>query len=737
MEFVVRTTDHEDGTSAPRDDCEVVPNVPHGSASVLRDDLAVVPLISQYDMADVQYCTSDVPHHPTTGCRVAGTPQMDVPTSTLHPLPAPIPTSVATNVKFVVRMAGQEDGMFTLPDDLLVVLSDTQGRAPVLEDDREVVHFNAQGGTMDQQRCRSEMPHPASTVRCAARTSSLPLDVHGAYDHPSSIAPDFLSGSYIARPPATQHGLHVLTEVQGPDWPSAAEPPLVQLAESWVHLDDRSSSPQSRAAAFREELYSQPEVRAPGSVKTAEHLAVQLTGPQYDLDLLDEVLDLNPDLLSSHHRLRDPGASASAQPDACVAPTNTRVRDCEATTALPTVQQPALTDSDRPERLSDRQPDENFTVLIEGSILGTPTKLPITSFAAPDIGGDYERRHESELVHAPRRSSAGRTEDQGGVEVEVEEIAEAGEAEEEGQTEGREGEGHGVGKEDKLPCSEDKSTPVLDVPPPLISPPLTPSSPLSTATTTTLVVVAITVHNGGTGRPRGDLQVAPGTARHCGTIGERVCSSDVSDIFTAHAQTTSSSLDIYAEVLSSGSNNECLKVLAAHSPPPIPLPPPVTITTINVVVVAVTTYDGGTNGLWNVLRAAPGMTMHRGTIGELTCSTDVPDRSAAHVQTLGFPVDVHDEEVDGDSRSEYLVVLVPVSLPCIPIPPPIGHIQYGRASDSGSAELAGECEYITARVATTLTGPITIIHDVSGELHSSPTWVAIIIPGCITPLSYV
>ncbi|KAH9914210.1 uncharacterized protein B0H18DRAFT_1046330, partial [Fomitopsis serialis] len=666
MEFVVRTTDHEDGTSAPRDDCEVVPNVPHGSASVLRDDLAVVPLISQYDMADVQYCTSDVPHHPTTGCRVAGTPQMDVPTSTLHPLPAPIPTSVATNVKFVVRMAGQEDGMFTLPDDLLVVLSDTQGRAPVLEDDREVVHFNAQGGMMDQQRCRSEMPHPASTVRCAARTSSLPLDVHGAYDHPSSIAPDFLSGSYIARPPTTQHGLHVLTE----------------LAESWVHLDDRSSSPQSRAAAFREDLYSQPEVRAPGSVKTAEHLAVQLTGPQYDLDLLDEVLDLNPDLLSSHHRLRDPGASASAQPDACVAPTNTRVRDCEATTALPTVQQPALTDSDRPERLSDRQPDENFTVLIEGSILGTPTKLPITSFAAPDIGGDYERRHESELVHAPRRSSAGRTEDQGGVEVEVEEIAEAGEAEEEGQTEGREGEGHGVGKEDKLPCSEDKSTPVLDVPPPLISPPLTPSSPLSTATTTTLVVVAITVHNGGTGRPRGDLQVAPGTARHCGTIGERVCSSDVSDIFTAHAQTTSSSLDIYAEVLSSGSNNEYLKVLAAHSPPPIPLPPPVTITTINVVVVAVTTYDG----------AAPGMTMHRGTI--------------AHAQTLGFPVDVHDEEVDGDSRSEYLVVLVPVSLPCIPIPPPIGHIH---------AELAGECEYITARVATTLTGPITIIHDVSGE----------------------
>ncbi|KAH9912266.1 uncharacterized protein B0H18DRAFT_1127404 [Fomitopsis serialis] len=58
---------------------------------------------------------------------------------TYLPASAPTPASVMLNVESVVHVAGQEDNLFALQDDLMVVPSELQGRTPAVGDDRLAV----------------------------------------------------------------------------------------------------------------------------------------------------------------------------------------------------------------------------------------------------------------------------------------------------------------------------------------------------------------------------------------------------------------------------------------------------------------------------------------------------------------------------------------------------------------------------------------------------------------------
>ncbi|KAH9924499.1 uncharacterized protein B0H18DRAFT_1211770 [Fomitopsis serialis] len=601
VRLVVRTTGHEYGTSAHRYNCEVVPDVPRE----LRYDPEVVPGPStlQGNTTDAQYCTSDVPHNFSTGYRVADTPQTDVSASISPSLTVPAQAIVATNVKFAARIASDGEGTIAPRGDPRIVPPTLQDGAPVLEDDREVVLFISQGGTTDQQRCRSDVPHSTSTG-CDA------------------VFADSSSASRIAHSTAPQDTLHILTEVQASDCFSTAEPHLVQLAEPLDDPDDLSrnaldparvmaSDPQ-RMTSPREACTALTDVQTQLlRVCAAEPSTVQLADspddPTYDRQSSCHDVDadgcrtvthatqdariaptavrqsdrpcaaephavqlLDLGTVSSHQSLCDPSAPANAQSDACVFTMNALARDRDSTAALLPVQQPALTDPDRPERHPDRQPDENFTVLVEGSLLGTPTQLPIDSFAAPDIGGDYERHHESEVARALRRSSAGRMADQAGDEGDVDESAETEESDEEGLAEGGGEEGCGVGEGDEPASSKDRGTSMSEVPPPPLPPPPTPPPPPVTTTTTNAVIVAATTHVDGMIDPWGDLQVEPSTDRPCGTIGGRVRSTGVPKVPATHTQTSDSSFDACFEEPDSDSKSEYLTVVAIDTGPSTP-----------------------------------------------------------------------------------------------------------------------------------------------------------------------
>ncbi|KAH9927846.1 uncharacterized protein B0H18DRAFT_1118359 [Fomitopsis serialis] len=574
--LVVRTTGHDYGTTALRYDCEVVPDVPR----VLRYDPEVVPgpFTLQGDTTDAQYCTSDVPHQSMTGYRVADTPQADVSTSIPILLAVPAPASAAKNVKVTERAAGHEDGRSALQDDLLVVSSDPQGRTLALGDDREVVPSSSQGCAMETQHFAFDVLCSGNNDRFIAHTPNLLLDVHAIDRHegsksedtsrrnvltltharsaparastpvsvttnrepaesiardssghrlfiaapmitsdhedgtfelrddpmvvPSALqsgAPvlvddrevvpsisqggttdqqrcrsevfhltstgcdavftDSLSDSSIALTSASQDGSHFREEVQVSGCSDAAESSVVQLAKPWDDPGDpfgdaldstrslegrpprmaslreartvpwraqvvrtctdeppavqlagppdglviTSDGHQFRADASQENLHILQGVQVSVSgLKTAEPCAVELASPDLDLDF------------SSNHSLRDPGAPTSAQPDDRVLLKNARARARDPTAALPVVQRPALTKPDTPDRCPDRQPGENFTVLAEGSLLGNPTQRSIDFSMVSDTHGDYDGHHESEIAREPWGTRVGPNDGQGG-----------------------------------------------------------------------------------------------------------------------------------------------------------------------------------------------------------------------------------------------------------------------------------------------------------------------------------
>ncbi|KAH9913496.1 uncharacterized protein B0H18DRAFT_1048391 [Fomitopsis serialis] len=381
---------------------------------------------------------SVVPHHYTTDCQVMstacilpdahatnqhdgstseGTSMRDVPTSThAMSVPASTPVSVMTNREPVESNAcdssgyrlfisasmiasDHEDGTSAPRYDCEVVPDVPRDSTSVLQDDLAVVLYNSQGCTMDLQRCMTIVPQPTSTATSAAGTSSSLLDVQGDNNHHSPSITDRLSDRSITLASASQDGLHFREEVQVSGGFDTAETPVAQLASLNRHLDS-----------------------------------------------------------SSHHSLRDPGAPTSAQPDDHVSPSDARARDRGPTAALRTVQRPALTDPNRLEWPPDRQPGENFTVLADGSFLGTSTQFHTDLSAAPDIAGDYDRHHGSQIAYELWRPCVGRK-GQDGVKGDVGDGTEARERVEEGRAEGGEGEGHSVDEEDEPPCSESKDEP--------------------------------------------------------------------------------------------------------------------------------------------------------------------------------------------------------------------------------------------------------------------------------------
>ncbi|KAH9910181.1 uncharacterized protein B0H18DRAFT_1071788 [Fomitopsis serialis] len=182
--------------------------------------------------------------------------------------------------------------------------------------------------------------------------------------------------------------------------------------------DRLSDSSITLASASQDGLHFREEVQVSGGFDTAE----------------------TP--VAHQHSLRDPGAPTSAQPDDRVSPSDTRARDCGPTAALRTVQRPAITDPNRLERPPDR----------------TSTQLHTDLSAAPDIAGDYDRHHGSQIAYELWRPCVGRK-GQDGVKGDVGDGTGARERVEEGRAEGGEGEGHGVDEEDEPPCSESKDEP--------------------------------------------------------------------------------------------------------------------------------------------------------------------------------------------------------------------------------------------------------------------------------------
>ncbi|KAH9904246.1 uncharacterized protein B0H18DRAFT_964983, partial [Fomitopsis serialis] len=553
---VARVVGHEGG--ALRDDLMVVTPIPQDGRSVIRDDLVVVPSIPQDD-------TSDVLDLPIAGrwiastpslvldvhaadqheeSRVEGTPLMDVPGPTLTHLHLPVLVLayVATNVKFVVRMTGQEDGMVALWDDPRVVPSALQGEALVLGDDLAVVPSNSHGGATDMQRCMPNVSHSISTAYGATSAPQDGLHVLAevqASDCPNTAEPllgqtakpwnvpdnlsrDALDSAGLLESRSTRRAS--LREASRARWRAqaaqvrAAEPPAVQLADppdGFAFDLTRSSRHRPCAAVFHEDLHSPQEVQAHGLFKTAELFAVQLGSPRYDLDRIDNAADLALDPLSDRHPIRDPGAPANAQSDARVFPMNARARDRDSTAALPVVQQPAFTDPYTPDQPPDCQLGENFTVLAEDSLLRCPTPILIDLPTASDTHGDYDRRHESATLHTPRRSCKEWEDGQDGNGGDAGEGTEAGELDEEGQAEGGEGEGCGVREADEDVSSRSK----------------------------------VTLYDGGTDGPRDNPQTMTGTDMLYSTIGERGCSNRVSNVPAVCTQRLNPSVTDYGEEL--------------------------------------------------------------------------------------------------------------------------------------------------------------------------------------------
>ncbi|KAH9907635.1 uncharacterized protein B0H18DRAFT_591549 [Fomitopsis serialis] len=582
----------------------VVTPIPQDGRSVIRDDLVVVPSIPQDD-------TSDVLDLPIAGrwiastpslvldvhaadqheeSRVEGTPLMDVPGPTLTHLHLPVLVLayIATNVKFVVRMTGQEDGMVALWDDPRVVPSALQGEALVLGDDLAVVPSNSHGGATDMQRCMPNVSHSISTAYGATSAPQDGLHVLAevqASDCPNTAEPllgqtakpwnvpdnlsrDALDSAGLLESRSTRRAS--LREASRARWRAqaaqvrAAEPPAVQLADppdGFAFDLTRSSRHRPCAAVFQEDLHSPQEVQAHGLFKTAELFAVQLGSPRYDLDRIDNAADLALDPLSDRHPIRDPGAPANAQSDARVFPMNARARDRDSTAALPVVQQPAFTDPYTPDQPPDCQLGENFTVLAEDSLLRCPTPILIDLPTASDTHGDYDRRHESATLHTPRRSCKEWEDGQDGNGGDAGEGTEAGELDEEGQAEGGEGEGCGVREADEDVSSRSKGTSLLDVPSSLASPLSTPLPPPVMTTTTNVVVVAVTLYDGGTDGPRDNPQTMTGTDMLYSMIGGRGCSNRVSNVPAVCTQRLNPSVTDYGEELGGDSVSKYLAVL--------------------------------------------------------------------------------------------------------------------------------------------------------------------------------
>ncbi|KAH9923383.1 uncharacterized protein B0H18DRAFT_955919 [Fomitopsis serialis] len=456
-------------------------------------NLQVVPGRMHGDTVDAQICAFDVPYASMNAPRAA-----------------------ATNGTFVVHTGAHEDRVAAIRHGLMVVPSALQEGTPVLRDDLAAVPFTLQGGTTDPQRCMSNVPGSTLTA-CFA------------------VFPDLSSSSCSARSTMFQNKLHVFTEVQALGRSNAAEPHLARLAEEWEDPDDLTRDSMSgrhtiRPTAIQGGPHILTEVRASGTI---EPRLGQLAGTWNNLDPPSDGQhscaaavqdDLQP--LTTTTFLAIPATPRARHPTLAQ---SHQTRKLEIAAA---VQQPVPTDPDRRERPPDRQPGENFTVLADGSFLGTPIQLNIDLSAAPNISGDYDK-------HIERRRRGIGTEER-------DESAEAGGVDEERLAEGGEGEGCGIGKEDEHTCSKDEGASLLDVPPPPLTPPSpTQPPPLVTTTTTNTVAVAVTMHVGGTDGPRGDLHVATGTVTQCGTIGELARSTNVLTVIVAHAQISAFSRDIY------------------------------------------------------------------------------------------------------------------------------------------------------------------------------------------------
>ncbi|KAH9907634.1 uncharacterized protein B0H18DRAFT_591529 [Fomitopsis serialis] len=217
IEVVVRAAGHEDGTCVPRDDRMVVRLALLGSTVALRDDLAIVPYIPLGGTTNASQYTPDVPHLAFTSRRVASTPSrsLDVHATGQQQgskLEVPEPAHVSTTAGSAVGVAGREDGMVVLRDDLRVVpsailedgmsvvhttghddrtkairddlmvaLSDFQGNTPVIRDDLAVVPSVPQGDMTDEQHCSFDVSqssvHTTGEYRVSRRKSTPSADV--------------------------------------------------------------------------------------------------------------------------------------------------------------------------------------------------------------------------------------------------------------------------------------------------------------------------------------------------------------------------------------------------------------------------------------------------------------------------------------------------------------------------------------------------------------------------------
>ncbi|KAH9907689.1 uncharacterized protein B0H18DRAFT_1220247 [Fomitopsis serialis] len=178
--FAVRTTDHEDGMSVPRYDCEVVPDTPCGSTSVLRDDFQVVhpthpsmpgptgvstnakivvrPVDHAHRTHGPRYNLQAVPGSTHGDTVDAHDCMSDVPCGSMN-----APRASATNGTFVVRTGGHEDRVDAIRDDLTVVPSTLQDGTLAPWDDLAVVPYTQQGDTTDAQYRTSDVPHHSAT----------------------------------------------------------------------------------------------------------------------------------------------------------------------------------------------------------------------------------------------------------------------------------------------------------------------------------------------------------------------------------------------------------------------------------------------------------------------------------------------------------------------------------------------------------------------------------------------
>ncbi|KAH9828711.1 uncharacterized protein C8Q71DRAFT_728497 [Rhodofomes roseus] len=134
------------------------------------------------------------------GSRYKGTPSTDVPPSPpLPPSTVPAPADVSTNGEFVVRAAGHDPRTHPSRDDSKIVPAGTMrgdtadarsctsdvhhiSGMDAPRDDLKDVPSVRHDGTANAQCGTPDVRSPTATARRATRTSSPPLDAHGAND---------------------------------------------------------------------------------------------------------------------------------------------------------------------------------------------------------------------------------------------------------------------------------------------------------------------------------------------------------------------------------------------------------------------------------------------------------------------------------------------------------------------------------------------------------------------------